>query len=187
MSQKLENLLLEQKTDVDELNRVIRNYKSDGSSRKNERYLRDKQRSFTDLFKRICEKDGIIQSEVAITPDPSQPYFTEDTFNAISKLYSEIMEDITKRQLVFKAALNIDNAGAGNNLPTNPQTNTPPADNRSNNLTDNLELTPKVSDGTGNNGVTNLEPKQLHLGLVITWMANITILLIRVRVRILKS
>lgn len=55
----LRQLLLEQKGDVDELNRVIRNYSSDGQ-RKNERYLADKYRLFVDLFRMIREKNDTI-------------------------------------------------------------------------------------------------------------------------------
>lgn len=43
-------ILQEQATEIDELQRLIRNYKSDGPSRKNERYLTDKRRTFADIF-----------------------------------------------------------------------------------------------------------------------------------------
>lgn len=99
----MEELLSTQRTEIDELNRLIRNYKSDGSVRKTERYLIDKVKTFSEFFRIIEEKDTKIQ-ELKLPMHDTQPYFVQKTFETLKKLYSDIMIDIESKLAAHKEA-----------------------------------------------------------------------------------
>lgn len=46
----MEQLLQKQKTEVDELKRLLQNYRKDGSDRKTPKYLADKTKTFGEYF-----------------------------------------------------------------------------------------------------------------------------------------
>lgn len=97
----METLLTTQKTEISELNRLISNYKSDGSTKNNETYLNDKITTFSNLFRIIEERDGAIQ-EIMEPAYGNQPYFTENTFNTFKILYDGTMMDIKMRLETFE-------------------------------------------------------------------------------------
>lgn len=90
-------LLKVQKTEVDELNRLIRNYKADGASRKTERYLKDKLSTFTESFRVISDNEDEIQLIKSERDEREQPYFVENTFQCLEQAYDQVMADIKKR------------------------------------------------------------------------------------------
>lgn len=58
----MEELLKQQRTEVDELTRLICNYKKDGPERKTERYLADKINTFDECIRIIRKNDEEIQN-----------------------------------------------------------------------------------------------------------------------------
>lgn len=97
----MEALLTEQKTEIDELNRLIKNYKADGPTRKTERYLTDKCATFPELFRVIEENDTAIQ-ELREPRYETQSYFLDETFGKLKAAYEKVMDDIKSRLEVFK-------------------------------------------------------------------------------------
>lgn len=96
----MEELLQLQKTEIDELLRITRNYGKDSNDRKVQRYLNDKKRTFDDAFKVIEDYDEKIQNLRAPQFD-NQPYFTEDTFGQVKRAYEMASSDINKRLMTF--------------------------------------------------------------------------------------
>lgn len=74
-------LLMSQKTEIDELYRLIRNYKADGPTRKILRYLDDKLATFDELFRVIKNNDD----ELAEVVDDEQPYTKRTNFRKNKK------------------------------------------------------------------------------------------------------
>lgn len=97
----MEALLTTQRTEIDELNRLIGNYGKDGAGRKNERYLLDKVNTFGELFRVIEENDQAIQN-LRAPEHEKQPYFMNKTFEALTKLYNDTIRDIQARLEVIK-------------------------------------------------------------------------------------
>lgn len=96
----MEELLKRQKIEIDELNRVIRNYNADGPSRKHKNYLLDKAATFPEMFRVIKEND----EEINTLKEPShsdQPYFKENTFKAIQEIFEKAMLNIKERLRVL--------------------------------------------------------------------------------------
>lgn len=101
----MEDLLRSQKTEIDELNRIIANYKKDSPDRKTERYLNDKKATFTEAFRVIKDHDGQIQ----YLREPkfnNQPYFTEQTFEKMNDLYLKTITDIDYHLGVYEKQKN---------------------------------------------------------------------------------
>lgn len=92
----MEEFLKQQKTEIDELDRLIRNFKKDGEERKTIRYLKDKKAPWPELFKLIKDVDEKIQP-LREAKYESQPYFADGTFQKISIAYENAMRDIEKR------------------------------------------------------------------------------------------
>lgn len=88
------DLLKIQITEIDELQRLIRNYKADGPSRKTERYLVDKRNTFAELFRVITSNNTTLERG---EPDNDQDYFNKKVYEAIQKLYDSIKIDIDER------------------------------------------------------------------------------------------
>lgn len=93
----MEALLQNQKTEIDDLNRLINNYTvADASARKTERHLTDKFNTFSELYRVIKENNEEIQSSRTSEHDV-QPYFVNNTFTKITELYEGAMSDIRAR------------------------------------------------------------------------------------------
>lgn len=92
--EEFKSRLLEQRTEIDELQRLIRNYGKDGEDRKNKRYLDDKLKTFAEYFTLIKANHAILSVN---KPDDKQAYFTEKTFENIEALYSATIENIQQR------------------------------------------------------------------------------------------
>lgn len=99
----MESLLINQKTEIDELNRLIKNYRADGPTRKTERYLNDKIATFGELFRTIENNEKDIQ-EIRSPRHDNQPYFANNTFVAIKLAYETILTDISTRLNAIKGA-----------------------------------------------------------------------------------
>lgn len=92
----MEDLLNKQKTEIDELNRLIKNYNADGPTRKTEKYLRDKILTFPEAFRVIQENHDHI-NELRETAHDDQPYFKENTFEKLKEKYEKTMANIHER------------------------------------------------------------------------------------------
>lgn len=92
----MENLLQNQKTEIDQLLRLIENYKKDGGVRKHERYLKDKLETFNECYRVIKENNEIIEESRKPT-DIDQPYFTQNTFVDLTKKYDWAILDVRTR------------------------------------------------------------------------------------------
>lgn len=92
----MEELLQKQKTEVDELTRVLKNYSADGPSRKNGKYLKDKLSTFPELFRMIQENDQEID-KLRQPLHEEQPYFKKAVFSKLELMYEKTMTDIHKR------------------------------------------------------------------------------------------
>lgn len=93
MTSNIVELLTAQATEIDELNRIIRNYKADGPTRKTTRYLKDKLRTFDDAYNVISANHDIIISKI----EDNQPYIVEKTFETLTEKYIATREDILQR------------------------------------------------------------------------------------------
>lgn len=112
----MEDLLKKQKTEVDELNRLISNYKRDGGDRKHERYLNDKKSTFGEMFRVIKEIDDEIQ-KLREPKYETQPYFEAKTFEKIDEVFTKVMEDVEKRLEAINQPLDL-NSGAKTTVST---------------------------------------------------------------------
>lgn len=92
----MEELLKRQKIEIDELNRVIRNYNADGPTRKHKKYLLDKAATFPEMFSVIKENDEQINALKEPSHD-EQPYFKEKTFKAIKESFERVMGNVEER------------------------------------------------------------------------------------------
>lgn len=92
----MEDLLKQQRTEIDDLNRMISNYKKDSVARKTTKYLLDKKLTFGELIRVIKENDNEIQG-LREPKFESQAYFTDDTFKKINELYKISLKDIEER------------------------------------------------------------------------------------------
>lgn len=90
---EFKQLLLTQKTEIDELQRLMRNYEHDSPCRKNMKYLKDKVKTFGDLYRVINANND--ELEKGRTAD--EPYFKDDIFNQLRKRVESIMLDIKQR------------------------------------------------------------------------------------------
>lgn len=123
----MEELLRKQKTEVDELNRLLRNYKSDGPDRKKEDYLREETQSYMELYRIIRENHEMIQEQRKPSHD-SQQYFTKRTFEAITSTYEQVMADARSRLDAIKQKSPLDenldaaNSKKAENIPLNAST-----------------------------------------------------------------
>ncbi|XP_031636180.1 uncharacterized protein LOC116349066 [Contarinia nasturtii] len=88
-----QELLSSQAIEIDELQRLIRNYRKDRQFRKTERYLQDKKLTFSDMFKTIRENNEKLEDFY----DERQPYFSEKTFEKIETLFYSVMDDINRQ------------------------------------------------------------------------------------------
>lgn len=113
----MEALLKEQKKQIEDFDRLFNNYKKDGDGRKSEKYLRDKLSLVNALFESIKIRDAKLQEIIAsdIEDDASgvqQPYFTENTFNAVHKAYNKLLQDIMKRMELHRVTEGTSNKNA---------------------------------------------------------------------------
>lgn len=104
----LNELLVLQGTEFDELQRLIRNYKADGSSRKTKRYNIDKLTTFPEMFKSIKAHDTKIRELNDVLPNANEPYFKEKTFEKFEDLYNSVIADLKKRLTEFEPITNAD-------------------------------------------------------------------------------
>lgn len=94
----MEELLQNQKTEVDDLVRLIRNYNKDGAERRHERYLKDKITTFNESFRVIKEHDDMIQEQLQLQPQhKEQQYFIDKTFMNIKALYEAAIANIRSK------------------------------------------------------------------------------------------
>lgn len=100
----MEELLKNQKIEVDELLRLIRNYNSDSKSRKTERYLKDKLATFPELY-RVIEENNTTINNLKQPGDEEQPYFKAGTFDQLDRLYQKAISDIRERLLATSTIL----------------------------------------------------------------------------------
>lgn len=101
MRKKIEELLNAQKIEVDELNRLIRNYGKDGDERKTKRYLEDKLKTFSEAFNVIGGNNQKIIPLYDHSKHANQPYFKEKTFAKIKGSYEAAKTDILERLKVL--------------------------------------------------------------------------------------
>lgn len=93
---KMEKLLNDQRIEVDELLRLLRNYNADGPTRKTEKYLKDKLQTFPEIFRVISENNKAI-NDLKDQSHDEQPYFKQATFQNVEKNYMRVIADINSR------------------------------------------------------------------------------------------
>lgn len=98
----MEALLNTQKIEVDELQRLIKNYSNDDSERKQKRYLEDKIRTYEESFNVIKRNNREIVSLFDPSKHSSQPYFKEKIFEKIQSLYEWANNDILTRLVAIE-------------------------------------------------------------------------------------
>lgn len=79
-----------QKTHLQELERLFRNYNKDGSARKTEVYLRKKYDEIEYLWSEIDDNNSALQKLDIF----NQPYFREKSFDNAQKVYKSFVENI---------------------------------------------------------------------------------------------
>lgn len=79
----IKELLSAQSLEIDELQRLIRNYKSDGPDRKTPRYLNDKLKTFEEMYIVISTNNEKIIKLI----DGNQPYLIENMFAKMKTKY----------------------------------------------------------------------------------------------------
>lgn len=84
----MQTKLEQQRVSIDELTRIIRNFRKDGSSRKTEKYLQSKRNELDAIWEQISKR----HSEIEYNRD--QPYFIEQTFDKCGEIYDEAITDI---------------------------------------------------------------------------------------------
>lgn len=89
----IRELLNAQSIEIDDLNRLIKNYHKDSPERKTVRYLRDKLKTFDEIFAAITNYNKQIVTEI----DVNQPYVREQTYEKIKKYYEDTRKDIIRR------------------------------------------------------------------------------------------
>lgn len=94
-----------QATEIDELQRMIRNYRADGPSRKTIRYLEDKKKTFAELFNTIKNNHAVLTKN---KPNDDQEYFKRGTFDSLKKLYESTQENIAQRLKETIAGTSLD-------------------------------------------------------------------------------
>lgn len=87
------DLLKSQKTHLQELERLFRNYNKDGSDRKTEVYLRKKCDDIEHLWSEI-ERNNRALEKLDIL---NQPYFKEKSYENAHKVYNSFLENIQAR------------------------------------------------------------------------------------------
>lgn len=152
----MEALLTEQRTEIDELNRLITNYHKDGPSRKVERYLVDKMNNFTESFRVILENDRKIQ-QLKSTENVDQPYFKEKTFEKLQKAFDTAMADIQNRLQCVGSSLAAASNPSVASVSNQPPLQHPLTQNISNTGLKSMDSTAFV-DATGTNGSTTRTP-----------------------------
>lgn len=150
----METLLGKQKVEIDELFRLMKNYGSDGSSRKTKPYLQDKARTFPEMFRVIQNLDAEINA-IKGAADDEQPYFKEKTFQLLKKKYEKAMNNINERL----RELNAPKLPISTTTVTTPNPSTSTLTNGTSTTTTTVspqghDLT-QMSDGTGGNGNGN--------------------------------
>lgn len=89
----MEALLANQRVLIAELDRLLRNYKHDGPSRKTKPYLQEKLTIYGELFAKIRRNDEKLDPFVS----HSNTYWAEKMFDKISNTYEKVRDDIEKR------------------------------------------------------------------------------------------
>lgn len=99
------DLLAVQKTEIDLLQRLIRNFGKDGKERKTLDYLEEKQVLFTEKYQRISINNTTL--ERTKPTDCDQDYFNKNVFDEIRLLYMSVHEQIkTKIAELEQSSLN---------------------------------------------------------------------------------
>lgn len=115
----MEELLQNQKTEIDEFLRMLSNYRKNGSDRKTEKYLNDKVKTFGEVFQVISRNDEEIQN-IRESSHESQPYFVQKTYEKTVEDYEKTMADVDARlQKIMEAK--------GQKQPVQPRTVDPPS------------------------------------------------------------
>lgn len=89
----MEQLLRIQKADIDDLNRLLKNYGSDGPTRKTKEYLQEKQEIFSTAIAKIRRQHDRLDAFYS----EDQPYWKEKTFAKIDALYEKVASNIVER------------------------------------------------------------------------------------------
>lgn len=82
-------------TEIDELQRLIRNYKAGGPSWKTKRYLNDKEATFAESFRTIKLNHKQLIKEKRL--NDNQDHFEKKTYEELEKLYLSALEKIENR------------------------------------------------------------------------------------------
>lgn len=106
-SKEISELLKAQKTNLSELERLFRNYKKDGQSRKTETYLREKHDEIDYLWSEIEENDKILRQLHLI----NQPYFQNKSFDTAQSVYKSFIDDICKRIKTIENSASEESSG----------------------------------------------------------------------------
>ena len=97
-------LLLAQKTEIDELVRLMRNYNKDANDRKTKRYLLDKKKTFDEIFRVIAEN----HKKLIPYATDSQPYFQLDSYEAVKRMYESTINNVNARLKAMEEAESSD-------------------------------------------------------------------------------
>lgn len=93
MTRSMEDLLKEQKAELEEFNRLVTNYNKDGATRKNQDYLHKKLTDINEKYGNIKKRDGSLQQYET----NEQPYFAENLMGKAKEAYDKVISDIITR------------------------------------------------------------------------------------------
>lgn len=102
----MEDHLIQQKANIDDLYRHLKNYKKDPSDRKTMGYLDVKLRTIDEYWIMIENLHAKIEPFGFGNTVNTQPYFRDKTFEKAKDLYNDVRNDILQRQ--GKTASSID-------------------------------------------------------------------------------
>lgn len=124
------DILVRQTSAIEELGKLLTNHTKDGADRKTKTYLEVRRQTFEDLMAPIVSDHEKLEAHRA----PGKPYFDENSFDVLNRLFTKIMTDIDGRMalLASKASSGTrtpDRAAKQTNEPAAPQISAAPVNN----------------------------------------------------------